>query len=250
MRSGTGSPIVSPIAAETSRPTRSSSASGPIGWPAPSRMHVSMPVGSMPGLFEQPHGVEEVGEQQPVDDEPGHVGHLDGGLLERAAQRQRARAGLRGGRGGKDQLDELHAGDGIEDVQPDEPLRAPALAGQPLDRQRRGGAREDRLGRSSSSSSGKQAGLDVVILDDRLDHELGLRERVAVGHDLHVLRVDLGAQAGEGLLDGLPGPVGRVLRAREQQHGSVVGGGGRQAAGDRAAADDRQALVERFGWLG
>ena len=97
---------------------------------------------------------------------------------------------------------------------------------------------------------GQQTGLDVVILDDRLDHELGFGQRLAVGHDLHMLRVDLGAQAGEGLLDRLPGPIGRVLRACEQQHRSVMGGGGGQTAGDRAAADYRQALLQWFRWLG
>ena len=68
-RGGIASPIVSPIASDTSRPTRSSSASGPIGWPAPSRMQVSMSVGVHAGLFEQPHRAEQVREQQAVDDE-------------------------------------------------------------------------------------------------------------------------------------------------------------------------------------
>ena len=81
-----------PIAAETSRPTRSSSASGPIGCPAPRRMQWSIASGVQPGLLEQPHGVEEVGEEQAVDDEARHVGHLDRGLAERLAQRARARA--------------------------------------------------------------------------------------------------------------------------------------------------------------
>ena len=47
-RSGTSAPIDSPIAADTSRPTKSSSASGPIGWPAPSFMQVSIASGSRP----------------------------------------------------------------------------------------------------------------------------------------------------------------------------------------------------------
>ena len=39
----------------------------------------------------------------------------------------------------------------------------------------------------------EQAGLDVVVLDDRLDHERRAGERLRVGDDLHVLGVDLGA---------------------------------------------------------
>ena len=68
----------SPIATATSRPTKSSSASGPIGCPAPSVMQVSTAAGVEPGSLEQPHGVEQVREQQPVDDEARLVGDLDG----------------------------------------------------------------------------------------------------------------------------------------------------------------------------
>ena len=52
---------------------------------------------------------------------------------------------------------------------------------------------EDRLGGEHPIQFAQQAGLDVVVLDDRLDHELGPCEGVAVGHDLHVLGVDLRA---------------------------------------------------------
>ena len=39
------------------------------------------------GLFEQAHGAEQIREEQPIDDEAGDVGDLDGCLLEVLAQR-------------------------------------------------------------------------------------------------------------------------------------------------------------------
>ena len=98
-----------------------------------------------PGLVLEDDGAEEIGEEQAVDHEAGEVGHLDGDLVERLAQRVRAlaRAVARGGREGE--LDELHLRDRVEDVQADEAvLRAGGLR-EAFDRQRRGGAREQRV---------------------------------------------------------------------------------------------------------
>ena len=121
-------------------------------------------------------------------------------------------------------------------MQAEEALGPAALVREALDRQRGGGAREDRPRRQESVELGQQPRLDVVVLDDRLDHERRVRERAGVGHDLHVLGVDLRAEPAERLLDGRPGAVGRALRAGQQQHGPVVGGGRREAAGDRSAS--------------
>ncbi len=140
----------------------------------------------------------------------------------------------------EDQLDELHPRHRVEHVQADEALRAPARLRQPLDRQRGGRAREDRLGVEDRVQLAEQPRLDVVVLDDRLDHERGLRQRLRLGHDLDVLGVHLGAQAAQGLLHGRARALGRVVRAGEQQHRAVVGRGGGQAAGDGAAAGYRR----------
>ena len=51
---------LSPIATATSRPTKSSSLSGPIGCPAPSCMQSSTSAGVHAGRLQQPHGLEEV----------------------------------------------------------------------------------------------------------------------------------------------------------------------------------------------
>jgi hypothetical protein len=87
-----------------------------------------------------------------------------------------------------------------------------------------------------------------VILDHRLDHEGGLRQGLGVGHDLDVLRVGVGAEAPESPLNGGARAVGRVLRASEQKYRTpptpVMGRGGGQAAGDRAAAGDCKTFVQ------
>ena len=87
----------------TSRPTKSSSRSGPIGWPAPSVMQESTSARTHPGPLHEADGVEEIREQEPVDDEAGLVGHLDRGLAERLAPgdrrgRRRRRAARPGSR--------------------------------------------------------------------------------------------------------------------------------------------------------
>ncbi len=71
-----------------------------------------------------------------------------------------------------------------------------------------------------------------------------------IGHDLHVLGIDVGAQAVEGPLDGGARPLGRIERAGEQQHRTVVCGGGGEAAGDRAAADNCQMFVHLLPFFG
>ena len=77
-RAGTGSPIVSPIAADTSSPTRSSSASGPIGCPAPRRMQVSMSSGSMPVSSSSRTALNRYGNSSRLTTKPGMSGTSTG----------------------------------------------------------------------------------------------------------------------------------------------------------------------------
>ena len=67
-----------------------------------------------------PHGVEEVGEEQAVDDEPGLVGHLDRGLAERPAPGERPLADAVASAVGEAELDQLHPRHRVEDVEPEE----------------------------------------------------------------------------------------------------------------------------------
>ena len=82
-----------------------------------------------------------------------------------------------------------------------------------------------------------------MVLHDGLDDEFLLHELLWVGDDLHVIRVDLGAEPRNRLLDRRASAFGRARRACEQLHRAVVCGRRGQAAGDRAAADDRKVLA-------
>ena len=124
--SGTSAPIDSPIAAATSRPTKSSSARGPIGWPAPSFMQVSIRLRVEAVALEQADGVEQVGKEQPVDHEAGGVGHLDRGLVERSQSSCRRRRVSSARLAGKRQLHQPHLSTGLNTC------RAPKRSGRPL----------------------------------------------------------------------------------------------------------------------
>ena len=144
----------------------------------------------------------------------------------------------------EDELDQLHLRHGVEHVQPDETVRPAAGARQLLDRQRGCGAGEDRRAVHDRVELRQQARLDIVILYDGLDHERRVPERGGVRHHLHVLRIDVGAQAAEGLLDRRAGAVGGAVRPGQQRHGPMVGRRGRHAAGDGAAAGYGQAIAQ------
>ena len=149
---------------------------------------------------------------------------------------------------GNDQLDQLHLRDGVEHVQPEEAIGPPAGVGESLYRQRRGRGREDRVCADDRVEFRVQPRLDVVVLDDGLDDVARRRELLRVGDDLDVMEptrpVDFGAELAEGLLDGRARALGGAVRAGEQQHRPVVGGGGCEAAGDGAAAGDGEAFAQ------
>ena len=181
-RAGTATPIVSPIACATSRPTKSSSAIGPIGTPGAER-HAAIDVGrGDAGLGHQLDRAEQVREQQPVDDEPRacRVPPRRSCRAPRRARGARSRdlgLGLRR----EHELDQLHPRHRVEHVQTDEPLGAAAGLGQLGDRERRRRRRQDRLGVGRRAPSSASSGCLVVrILDDRLDDErLAVQRRPA-----------------------------------------------------------------------
>jgi hypothetical protein len=75
-------------------------------------------------------------------------------------------------------------GDGREEVQSQDAIGAPGGGREPGDRDRRGVRREDRLGGDRRVQVLERLRLDRRVLDDRLDHELGLGESVQVGRPL------------------------------------------------------------------
>ena len=87
-----------------------------------------------------------------------------------------------------DDLDELHDGHRREEVQAQDAVGAPGGGRQAGDRDRRGVRGEDRLGADDRVEVLERLRLDRRVLDDRLDHELGLGEGVEVGRPLDARR--------------------------------------------------------------
>jgi hypothetical protein len=188
--------------------------------------------------------VEEVGEQQPVDDEARAVGHLDGALAEHAGQRVCPRAGLPVGALGEGQLDELHPRHRVEHVEGDEALRAPARLGQRRQRQRRRGRRQDRGGIEPPLQAPEELPLGGEVLGDRLDDEGHLRDALGeVCGDADATGVERRVELGADLAHGGLGPLGGGVGPGPQRHRALTRGDGGQAAGDGAAADDAESLA-------
>ena len=75
-----------------------------------------------------------------------------------------------------DQLDELHLGRRIHEVDADEPLRPIGRRGQTRDRDRRGVGGEQRLRLEVRAHHREDAALDLLVLGSRLDHQVAVAE--------------------------------------------------------------------------
>src|SRR4051794_5558028 len=84
-------PIASPMAFDTSSPTKSSSASGPIGCPAPSVMHWSIDSASSPVSSWKTTALNRYGNRSRLTTKPGRSG-TSTGVLPSASHRAKARS--------------------------------------------------------------------------------------------------------------------------------------------------------------
>jgi hypothetical protein len=193
-------------------------------------------LGAHPGLLLQGDGAEEVGEEQAVDHEAGQIGHFDGGLAERLAEPAGALAGAVGRGLREGELDELHLRDRVEDVQADEAVLRARGPGEALDRQRRRRARQQRVVAGDHAEVAQDAGLDLLVLADRLDDGRGLAERVEIGLHAHVGGVDLAAQAPADRVHAAARALCRAVGSRPQHDLAVARRRRCEAARDRAAA--------------
>jgi len=75
-----------------------------------------------------------------------------------------------------DDLDAFHHRYGVHEVEPDHVARAVGRGGDGRDRERRGVAREDDPVVDDLIQLGEHLAFHLEVLDDRLDHEVGLRE--------------------------------------------------------------------------
>jgi hypothetical protein len=156
-------------------------------------------------------GTEQVRKQEPVHDEAGDVRHLDWLLIEGYAQLARTATRVLTGLLGEHELDQLHPRHRVEHVQPREPFRTAGRLRQLRDRQRRSRRRDHGAVVGVRAELGQVAedrGLAAVMLDDSLDEERRLLERVQVGDDPHETGIDLlaleaGAVLGDGALRAL-----------------------------------------------
>ena len=140
--------------------------------------------GFQPGSLLIADRIEEVGKKQPVDREPGGVRNLDRGLFDHVTPVMCPLADgfvepLR-----KDQFDQLHGRDRIEDMESVNPIGKTRIPAEVGDRKGRGGGCQVGT-RGGFGDPLQQFHLGVVILDDRFDQQVRIREisRVERGRD-------------------------------------------------------------------
>ena len=79
-----------------------------------------------------------------------------------------------------DDLQQRHHRDRVEEVEADDPLGVLEVGGHLRDRQRRGVRRQHALRRDDLLDVGEHRLLDRHLLEDRLDHEVGVGEASAL----------------------------------------------------------------------
>ena len=191
------------------------------------------------GPLEQPDRVEQVGEEQPVDDEAGLVRHLDGGLADRLAEGGgAARACRRRASSGKHSSTSFIFVTGLKTCRPKKRAGSPLARGE-LARcsattscvasRRLGGQRCRRSDASSSRLTARSS-------RDRLDRERGAARAVEVGRDGRACR-----RSSDG--SRLARAPAELVAARPEHHlAARRQHAGREAAGDRARARDADPL--------
>ncbi|RIH90786.1 hypothetical protein Mterra_00158 [Calidithermus terrae] len=142
-------------------------------------------------LAVQPEGLAVEGAGHPVDQEAGEVPHPHGLLAPAAGELERPPHHRLLGLHRRDDLDELHALGGVEEVQPHHPLRARHLRRDGRDREGGGVGRQHGAGVELPELA-QQLLLELELLRHRLDHPLGLGA---------ALELAGGLQAGQHLLD-------------------------------------------------
>lgn len=194
----------------------------------------------------------EVAEEQPVGDETGAVAHRDGLLPELQRQVGDRGHGRRRGQHRGDDLDELHRGRRVEEVQAEHALGVRRVGGQTRHGQRVGARREDRLAAHDAVERPEDLLLDLVRLRGHLDDEVGVGGGREVGEGteagegvgaLRVAHVLASHGAGGGGFEGCHGLGGRGLADVDADH--VTAGPGQDfgdAGAHGAEADDGDGL--------
>ena len=130
-------------------------------------------------LLVHPRGVVEVAEEQRVGDEARAVADHDGHLVQRGGERLQVVDDVRLGHHRAHQLDQPLHGRGVEEVHADQPTRASGAHRELGDRERRRVRREDDVGAAHLVQLAEHARLELEVLGNGLDDEIGVGE---VGH--------------------------------------------------------------------
>ena len=209
-------------------------------------MHRSTASGLQPGLAPSADGAEQVGEQQPVDDEARDVGDLDRGLAERVAQRAGPLARVSARLGGKASSISFIRGTGLKTCRPTKRSGWPLARASSVTDSEEVVWRVPPRGSAWPARLGEHRRLAAVVLDDRLDEERGVGQGVEVGRRPAPAR---GRSALRRASSSVFATVARArsaerVRARPQQHVAVARGCHGQPARDRARAGDSESFLQ------
>jgi hypothetical protein len=200
--------------------------------------------------------VVEVAEQQRVRDEAGAVADRDVDLAQPGSQRLDVLDDVRLGDDRAHHLDQLHDGRGVEEVHPDDLVRAPGGHRQLGDGQAGRVGRQDRVGRADLVQRPEHLGLELHPLGHGLDDELGvgqLLERRAEPDPLEdgvsVRRVELAAldRAVGGVLEVAPPALQRGVVHLDRGDGQPRSGEHLDDAGAHGAQPDDSDLGQFSG---
>ncbi len=164
-RSGQGRYLGSPssrcrtsrIASVVSRPMRSMSANGPIGWLSPRLMATSMSSTERDPLVQREAGLVEHRHQDAVDDEAGDVARDDGGLAQPLGERARRLVGRVRRWQAADDLDQLHERRRVHEVHADHAIGALHRRADGGDADRRRVGRQDRRRRGRRGRASRRS---------------------------------------------------------------------------------------------
>src|SRR3989338_2319554 len=145
-------------------------------------LHALVDVGdAADALLDGAEGVQDVRHQQAVHNEAGAVQRSDRHLPQALREAEHRLLDPRVGLDGADELDQLHEGDRVEEVQADETLR-PFRGHRHFGyRQRRGVAGEDRLFLEGALESAESLLLGPQVLHHGFDHEIAILEVLVFG---------------------------------------------------------------------
>jgi HipA-like protein len=116
-----------------------------------------------------------------VDDEARRVLRAHRGVAQAPAERQQVQRDGRVGQQPVDRLDHLHHRHRVEEVEAGHPRRQPQCGRDRGDRQRRGVAREHAVVAHQRLELGEQRLLGAEVLDDRLDDDIAVAQRLERG---------------------------------------------------------------------